>query len=81
MSSWPARSGVSDQTRHAVFSAGGGEGPETVSQPWVAPCTKDVRALALADPRGFLGQGDHLILDEIQRAPDLLPHTPPGNSI
>ena len=34
----------------------------------------DLRARALADPRGFLAQGDHLILDEIQRAPDLLSH-------
>ena len=32
----------------------------------------DLRARALADPRGFLAQGDHLILDEIQRAPELL---------
>ena len=32
----------------------------------------DLRARALEDPRGFLAQGDHLILDEIQRAPDLL---------
>ena len=39
-SSSPARSGVSDQTWRAVFSAGGGDGPETVPQPWVAPCTK-----------------------------------------
>ena len=32
----------------------------------------DVRARALADPRGFLAGGERLILDEIQRAPDLL---------
>ena len=32
----------------------------------------DQRARALADPRGFLAQGDHLILDEIQRTPELL---------
>ncbi|WP_419164440.1 ATP-binding protein [Candidatus Palauibacter sp.] len=32
----------------------------------------DVRARAIADPRGFLAQGDRLILDEIQRAPELL---------
>ena len=32
----------------------------------------DLREWALTDPRGFLAQGDHLILDEIQRAPDLL---------
>ena len=32
----------------------------------------DLRARALEDPRGFLAQGDSLILDEIQRAPDLL---------
>ena len=32
----------------------------------------DVRARALADPRGLLAASDHLILDEIQRAPDLL---------
>ena len=32
----------------------------------------DVRARALADPRGLLAAADHLILDEIQRAPDLL---------
>ena len=32
----------------------------------------DVRARALEDPRGFLAQGGRLILDEIQRAPDLL---------
>ena len=32
----------------------------------------DLRERALADPRGFLAQGDRLILDEIQRAPDLL---------
>ena len=32
----------------------------------------DVREFALADPRGFLGQfGDRVILDEVQRAPDL----------
>ena len=40
-SSKPARSGVSDQTWSAVFSSGGGEDPETVPQPQVAPCTKD----------------------------------------
>ena len=40
-SSRPARSGVSGQTCRAVFSAGGGEDPETVPQPRVAPCTKD----------------------------------------
>lgn len=32
----------------------------------------DVRARAVADPRGFLARGDPLILDEIQRAPELL---------
>ena len=32
----------------------------------------DVRARAIEDPRGFLAQGDFLILDEIQRAPELL---------
>jgi predicted AAA+ superfamily ATPase len=32
----------------------------------------DVRARALEDPRGFLAQGEHLTLDEIQRAPELL---------
>ena len=32
----------------------------------------DVRARAIADPRGFLAGGDPLILDEIQRAPELL---------
>lgn len=32
----------------------------------------DVRARAIEDPRGFLAQGDRLILDEIQRAPELL---------
>ena len=32
----------------------------------------DVRQEARADPRGFLAQADRLILDEIQRAPDLL---------
>ena len=32
----------------------------------------DVRMRALEDPRGFLAQGERLILDEIQRAPDLL---------
>ena len=32
----------------------------------------DVRARALADPRGLLAASDHLILDEIQRAPELL---------
>ena len=32
----------------------------------------DVRARALADPRAFLARGDPLILDEIQRAPELL---------
>ncbi len=32
----------------------------------------DVRERALADPRGLLAAADHLILDEIQRAPDLL---------
>ena len=32
----------------------------------------DLRARAIEDPRGFLAQGDRLILDEIQRAPDLL---------
>ena len=32
----------------------------------------DVRERARADPRGFLAQADRLILDEIQRAPDLL---------
>ena len=32
----------------------------------------DVRARALEDPRGFLAQGERLVLDEIQRAPDLL---------
>ena len=32
----------------------------------------DVRARALEDPRGFLAQSERLILDEIQRAPDLL---------
>jgi predicted AAA+ superfamily ATPase len=32
----------------------------------------DVREYALADPRGFLGQfADRVILDEVQRAPDL----------
>ena len=32
----------------------------------------DVRARATEDPRGFLAQANRLILDEIQRAPDLL---------
>ena len=32
----------------------------------------DLRARALEDPRGFLAQGERLILDEIQRAPELL---------
>ena len=32
----------------------------------------DVRERARSDPRGFLAQADRLILDEIQRAPDLL---------
>lgn len=32
----------------------------------------DIRARALEDPRAFLAQNDFLILDEIQRAPDLL---------
>ena len=32
----------------------------------------DVRERALSDPRGFLAQGDRMILDEIQRVPDLL---------
>ena len=32
----------------------------------------DVRERAVEDPRGFLGQGERLILDEVQRAPDLL---------
>ena len=32
----------------------------------------DVRARALEDPRGFLAQGERLILDEVQRAPDVL---------
>ncbi len=32
----------------------------------------DLRARAAEDPRGFLAQGDHLILDEIQRVPELL---------
>ncbi len=32
----------------------------------------DNRAQALTDPRGFLARGRQLILDEIQRAPDLL---------
>ncbi len=32
----------------------------------------DIRMRATEDPRGFLAQGDRLILDEIQRAPDLL---------
>ena len=32
----------------------------------------DVRARAIEDARGFLAQGDRLILDEIQRAPELL---------
>ena len=32
----------------------------------------DVRTRAIADPRGFLAGGDPVILDEIQRAPELL---------
>ncbi len=32
----------------------------------------DLRARAIEDPRGFLRQGDRLILDEIQRVPELL---------
>lgn len=32
----------------------------------------DVRARALADPRAFLAQANRMILDEIQRAPELL---------
>ena len=32
----------------------------------------DVRARALEDPRGLLALGDRVILDEVQRAPDLL---------
>jgi len=32
----------------------------------------DLRARAVEDPRGFLAQGNRLILDEIQRASDLL---------
>ena len=35
----------------------------------------DLRARALAGPRGFLAQGDHLILDKTQRAADLLSYT------
>lgn len=34
--------------------------------------TPDVRERALADPRGLLAASDRLILDEVQRAPDLL---------
>lgn len=32
----------------------------------------DLRARAIEDPRSFLTQGDHLVLDEIQRVPELL---------
>ena len=32
----------------------------------------DLRARAVEDPRSFLAQGEHLILDEIQRVPELL---------
>lgn len=32
----------------------------------------DLRMRAIEDPRGFLAQGDRLILDEIQRVPELL---------
>ncbi len=32
----------------------------------------DARERALSDPRGFLAQADRMILDEIQRTPDLL---------
>ena len=31
----------------------------------------DLRARALEDPRGFLGGSDRMILDEVQRAPEL----------
>ena len=39
--------------------------------------TPDIRQFALADPRGFLDQYDNAILDEIQRAPDLLSYIQP----
>ena len=32
----------------------------------------DVRTRALEDPRSLLAQSDHMVIDEIQRAPDLL---------
>ncbi len=39
--------------------------------------TPDIRQFALTDPRGFLNQYDDAILDEIQRAPDLLSYIQP----
>ncbi|MCL4449143.1 MAG: ATP-binding protein [Actinobacteria bacterium] len=39
--------------------------------------TPDMRRFALADPRGFLNQYDNAILDEIQRAPELLSYIQP----
>jgi len=32
----------------------------------------DVRSQALEDPRGFLGAGNRMVIDEVQRAPELL---------
>jgi len=39
--------------------------------------TPDIRQFAIEDPRGFLAQYDNAILDEIQRAPDLLSYIQP----
>lgn len=39
--------------------------------------TPDIRQFALADPRGFLNQYDDAVLDEIQRAPELLSYIQP----
>ncbi len=57
----PRQSGKTTLVR-AVF-------PEHAYRSLEAP---DVRARAIEDPRAFLAQADRMILDEIQRAPELL---------
>ncbi|MHB8232711.1 MAG: ATP-binding protein [bacterium] len=39
--------------------------------------TPDIRQFAINDPKGFLAQYDNAVLDEIQRAPDLLSYIQP----
>lgn len=44
----------------------------TDGRPYLSLDDLDVRAVAESDPAGLLARGERLVLDEVQRVPDLL---------